>query len=247
MTKFKIRIKKISDKKGKLILANDYPQSSNNLESKTISNIKKLSKYLCGIKINFHLLLALGSKEIKKINKVAHQHDLVTIADIKLNDIVNTNYETTELLWELGFDAVIVNPIMGKQSLRKIINSSHKKNKGVIALCHMSAPEAKIMYEMNVKQTNKQKKLYELFLELAISEHADGIIAGATYPQIIKYCKKKTKNNLAIYSPGIGTQGGKIKNVLNAGTDFFIVGRTILNSKNPIDTAKKLHLETFSK
>ncbi len=247
MTKFKIRIKKISDKKGRLILANDYPKSSNNLESKTISNIKKLNKFLCGIKINFHLLLVLGSKEIKKINKVAHQHGLVTIADIKLNDIANTNYETTELLWKLGFDAVIVNPIMGKQSLQKIINSAHKKNKGVITLCHMSAPEAKGIYEMNVKQANKQKKLYELFLELAISEHADGIIAGATYPQIIRYCKKKTKNNLAIYSPGIGTQGGKIKNVLNAGTDFFIVGRTILNSKNPINAAKKLHLESFSK
>lgn len=247
MTKFKIRIKKISDKKGRLILANDYPLSSDNLESKTISNIKKLSKYLCGLKINFHLLLPLGSKEIIKINKIAHKSGLVTIADIKLNDIVNTNYNATEILWKLGFDAVIVNPIMGKKSLKQIINSAHKKSKGVITLCHMSAPEAKLMYEMNVKQTNKQKKLYELFLELAISENADGIIAGATFPKIIRYCKKKTKNNLAIYSPGIGTQGGKIKSVLNAGTDFFIIGRTILDAKDPIATVKKLHLESLSK
>ena len=38
---------------------------------------------------------------------------LQTIADIKLNDIGNTNKVTTEHLWNLGFDAVIANPIMG--------------------------------------------------------------------------------------------------------------------------------------
>ncbi|MFQ5573374.1 MAG: orotidine-5'-phosphate decarboxylase [Nitrosopumilaceae archaeon] len=247
MTKFKTRIRQISEKKGRLILANDYPFSKGNLELKTISNIKKLSKYLCGLKINFHLLLPLGSKEIIKINKIAHKYGLLTIADIKLNDIGNTNENATEILWKLGFDAVIVNPIIGKDSLKKIIHSAHKKNKGVIALCHMSAPEAKLSYEMNVKQFSKQKKLYELFLEWAISENADGIIAGATFPKIIRYCKKKTKNNLAIYSPGIGTQGGKIPSILNAGTDFFIVGRTILNAKNPVAVAKKLHLESLSK
>ena len=247
MTKFKTRIKLISEKKGRLILANDYPPTQENLESKTISNIKKLSKYLCGLKINFHLLLPLGSKEITKINKIAHKYGLVTIADIKLNDIGNTNENATEILWKLGFDAVIVNPIMGKNSLKKIIDSAHKKNKGVITLCHMSAPEAKLSYEMNVKHSRNQKKLYELFLDWAISENADGIIAGATFPNIIRYCKKKTKNNLSIYSPGIGTQGGKIKSALNAGTDFFIVGRTILNAKNPISVAKKLHLESLEK
>jgi len=247
MTKFKTRIKLISEKKSRLILANDYPLTQENLESKTISNIKKLSKYLCGLKINFHLLLPLGSKEIAKINKIAHKYGLVTIADIKLNDIENTNENATEILWKLGFDAVIVNPIMGKNSLKKIIYSAHKKNKGVITLCHMSSPEAKLSYEMNVKHSRNQKKLYELFLDWAISENADGIIAGATFPNIIRYCKKKAKNNLSIYSPGIGTQGGKIKSALNAGTDFFIVGRTILNAKNPISVAKKLHLESLEK
>ena len=133
---------------------------------------------------------------------------------------------------------------MGKDSLKKIIKSAHKKNKGVITLCHMSAPEARLSYEMNLKSSG-QKKLYEVFLDWAVSENADGIIAGATFPKIIKQCKQKTKNNLSIYSPGIGTQGGKIKTVLNAGTDFFIVGRSILNAKNSVSVAKQLHLESF--
>ncbi|MBM3896349.1 MAG: orotidine 5'-phosphate decarboxylase, partial [Thaumarchaeota archaeon] len=86
MTNFRARIKQLSEDKGRIILANDY-NSSKNIESKTIKNIKALNNYLCGLKLNFHVLLPLGTKEIKKINDIAHDHGLVTIADIKLNDI----------------------------------------------------------------------------------------------------------------------------------------------------------------
>jgi len=137
---------------------------------------------------------------------------------------------------------------MGKQSLNKIVASAHRKNKGVIALCHMSAPEAKFSYELNVKlHSNKEKRLYQLFLEWAISQNADGIIVGATYPKIIRYCKKKIKNSLAIYSPGIGTQGGKVKDIMSAGSDYLIVGRTILNANDPVAAAKNLQLQSFNK
>ncbi|MEJ2259530.1 MAG: orotidine 5'-phosphate decarboxylase, partial [Nitrosopumilaceae archaeon] len=113
MATFKTRISKLSKSNGKVILANDYDYSVTNLETKTIQNIKKLNPYLCAIKLNFHLLLPLSAKQISKITKTAHSFGLQTIADIKLNDIGNTNRVTTEKLWELGFDAVIANPIMG--------------------------------------------------------------------------------------------------------------------------------------
>lgn len=239
MANFKTRINKISKTKGKIILANDYTHSEKNLEEKTIKNIKTLHKFLCGIKINFHLIIPLGIKEISRINKIAHKYNLQCIADIKLNDITNTNEETLENLWKAGFDAVIVNPIMGKNALKKIVNSAHKKNKGVITLCHMSAPEAKTSYEIEIKIKNSMTKLYQLFLKLAILNKVDGIIVGATYPKIIKYCKKKSKDNLDIYSPGIGTQGGDISQVVKAGSDFLIIGRTLLKSKNPAKLAQK--------
>jgi len=248
MTSFKERIKKISNNNGRIILANDYNYNVNKIDSLTIANIKNLNKYLCGIKLNLHLLLPLGKKEISKINKTAHEYNLQVIADIKLNDINNTNKIATETLWNLGFDAVIVNPIMGLVSLKNIITSAHKKNKGVISICHMSAPEAKISYDMEVGfHTKKHSKLYQLFLDWAISQKADGIIAGATFPEIIKFCKKKVGKKLNIYSPGVGTQGGNLHDALSAGSDYIIIGRTILNAKNPIETAKKLRLETLCK
>ena len=241
MTKFNNRIKKSSENSS-IILANDYPSKIPKLEAKTIQNIKSLHEYICGVKINFHLLLQLGKKEIKKINKTAHHYGLQTIADIKLNDIGDTNLITTENLWELDFDAVIVNPIMGNQSLKNIIQNSHKNGKGVISLCHMSAPEARISYELNViKQQNSKKiPLYHVFLDWAIKNNSDGIVVGATYPEIIKFCKEKVGKKVQIYSPGIGTQGGNASQAKKLGSDFLIVGRTILNAKDPVQTAKKL-------
>jgi len=241
MTKFKTRINQSSGN-SRIILANDYDSVNKKTVSQTIKNIKTMNEFLCGIKLNFHMLLPLGKKEIIRINKAAHQYGLQTIADIKLNDIGNTNQITSKTLWDFGFDAIIVNPIMGPKSLKKIVAEAHKRDKGVIALCHMSAPEAKASYEINVKisKNSKPKPLYQLFLKWAMSSGADGIIVGATYPKIINYCKKISGKKLDIYSPGIGTQGGSGKKAITSGSDFLIVGRTILGSKNPVRTAKQL-------
>jgi orotidine-5'-phosphate decarboxylase len=241
MTKFKTRIRQ-SSRDSRIILANDYDIRDEKLVSKTIKNIKTLHSYLCGIKLNFHLLLPLGKNDIIKITKTAHKYGLQTIADIKLNDIGNTNLITTKTLWDFGFDAVIVNPIMGPANLKKIITSAHRCNKGVITLCHMSAPEAKMSYDMNVRLSKNSKtiSLYQLFLDWSVSNKADGIIVGATFPKIISECKKITGKKLDIYSPGIGTQGGDVKHAVTNGCDFLIVGRTILNSRDPVYTTKQL-------
>jgi len=246
MATFKTRLLQISKTNGKVILANDYDLSVKNLESKTIQNIKQLHPFLCGIKLNFHLLLPLGGKEIQKINKTAHRYGLQTIADIKLNDIGNTNRVTAEHLWNLGFDAVIANPIMGLDSLKNLVKSAHKNGRGVITLCHMSAPEAKLSYDMEIKMGKKQQ-LYQLFLNWALTAKVDGIVVGATFPKIIQYCSKQAGKKLSIFSPGVGTQGGSANEVISAGTNYLIVGRTILNSKNPIQVAKELQLQSFGK
>ena len=246
MATFKTRLSQVSKTNGKVILANDYDSSEKNLQNKTIQNIKKLNPYLCGIKLNFHLLLPLSAREIIKINKTAHDYGLQTIADIKLNDIGNTNRVTTEHLWNLGFDAVIANPIMGLDSLKNLVKSSHKEKKGVITLCHMSAPEAKLSYDMEIKMGKKQQ-LYQLFLNWALTAKVDGIVVGATFPKIIQYCSKQAGKNLSIFSPGVGTQGGNASEVISSGTNYLIVGRTILNAKNPVSVAKELHLQSLGK
>ncbi|HXU94951.1 MAG TPA: orotidine-5'-phosphate decarboxylase [Candidatus Nitrosotalea sp.] len=242
MSSFRKRMKE-SSLRSSIILANDLDDKNMVLvEKKTIQNIKMLGKYLCAIKFNFHLLLPLGEKKIKKINKIAHDFGLQTIADIKLNDIGNTNMITLQRLWNSGFDAVIVNPIMGPENLSELVKNAHKNNRGVIALVHMSHPGAKLGYGLKVQDpdTKKMTNVHELFLKWSYSLHVDGIVVGATIPKLIELSRKKAKGRFEIYSPGVGTQGGDAHDALNAGANYLIVGRTILNSKNPKLEAKKL-------
>ncbi len=241
MTGYRTRIRESASDKSRIILANDLENLSiQKLESNTIKNIKTLNKFLCAIKFNFHLILPLGIKSLTKINHVAHDAGLQTIADIKLNDIGNTNKITTEKLWQAGFDAVIVNPIMGSKNLQSLIESAHKDDHGIITLVHMSHPGAKLGYGLTVLKNKKTLKINELFLEWSCSMKADGIVVGATVPQIIKSCSKRSKGRCEIYSPGVGTQGGDPVNAIRSGANYLIVGRTILNAKDPVLEAKKL-------
>ncbi|MBI3639085.1 MAG: orotidine-5'-phosphate decarboxylase [Thaumarchaeota archaeon] len=241
MTDYRTRIRESASGKSRIILANDLENLSvQKLESNTIKNIKTLNKFLCAIKFNFHLILPLGTKSLTKINRVAHDAGLQTIADIKLNDIGNTNKIATEKLWQAGFDAVIVNPIMGSENLQSLIESAHKDDHGIITLVHMSHPGAKLGYGLTVLENKKTLKINELFLKWSCSMKVDGIVVGATVPQIIKSCYESSKGRCEIYSPGVGTQGGDPVNAIRSGANYLIVGRTILNAKDPVLEAKKL-------
>jgi len=149
---------------------------------------------------------------------------------------------TLQRLWHSGFDAVIANPIMGPENLSQLVKNAHDDNRGVITLVHMSHPGAKMGYGLRVQDptSGKMSNIHDLFLKWSYSLHVDGIVVGATVPKLIELSNKKAKGRLEIYSPGVGTQGGDPKSTLDAGANYLIVGRTILNSKNPQLEAKKL-------
>ena len=52
---------------------------------------------------------------------------------------------------------------------------------------------------------------------------------------------------MSIFSPGVGVQGGNAKTVLSSGSNYLIVGRTILNAEAPTVVAKELFLQSIGK
>lgn len=243
MKGFRERMERIASRKGRVILANDLVDASPGiLEKKSISNIRRLGKHLCAVKFNFHAIVPLDEGSLSKINREAHREGLLTIADIKLNDIGNTNMVATKRLWRCGFDAVIANPIMGPENLRELVRSAHRQGRGVITLVHMSHPGAKLGYGLEVRnpRTGKMQKLHDLFLSWSCLSNVDGIVVGATVPQIISHAKSMAGKRCDIYSPGVGTQGGDATKSLEAGSKYLIVGRTIIGAKNPVLEAKRL-------
>ena len=242
VSSYRDRIAQISmDNKSFIILALDLEPRYHNF--KYIENlISNIYPFLCAIKINFHLILPFGKKGIAKINRVVHSYGLLSIADIKLNDISNTNQVTLRYLHSMGFDSVIVNPIIGQKQLKSLVRFAHKLGMGVISLAYMSHENAGEGYSLNVAQgkSNKCKilPLFEIFLKYAKKSNVDGIVVGATHLKILKDIS--SVSSIPIYSPGIGIQGGNPKLAIDNGSNFLIIGRSILHSKNKRKTISKL-------
>ena len=91
-----------------------------------------VEKHICAIKINFHLILPLSLSQMSEINDLAHSYGLQSIADIKLNDIISTNEIAIDYLLKMGFDAVIVNPFIGKECIAICNKSGSQKNAGLL-------------------------------------------------------------------------------------------------------------------
>ena len=134
----------------------------------------------------------------------------------------------------MGFDAVIVNPFVGySEGLEPLLTKSKSKSKGVLFLVYMSHKGAKDCYGLDLFKQGRKKKLYLELVERAKRWHADGIIVGATRPTLIKEISNLTKSSIDIYTPGIGAQGGDVSKSIKSGANYLIVGRSIINSKNP--------------
>ena len=197
--------------------------------------------------MNFHLILPFSFREITEINRLAHRYGLVSIADLKLSDINSTNEIAIQYLSMMEFDAVIVNPFMGKDELRRVSKLAHKINFGIIALVYMSHPGAEEAFGINVMVANKVSRsekvtqIYKIFFDRAYKSHVDGIVIGATQNKVLK--ELSGYKQLPVYSPGLGKQGGDIAKAAKNGTNFFIIGRSIIESKDALKTAKKIKKE----
>lgn len=247
--KFLNRIYDISkERSSRIILALDYTDKEPNiLEEKCNNIIDRIGKSLVAIKINFHLIIPLGLDSLSRIVDSAHNNGLQVIADIKLNDISSTNLIVGDLLWKIGFDAIITNPIVGyHEGLEPLIENAHNNKKGIIFLVYMSHMGAEDGYGLSViEENNNQSKIHELFLERAIKWKSDGVIIGATNPSIIVKSSKNLKGQIPIFCPGVGFQGGSHIKAVKAGADFLIIGRTILNADDPLKVTEQIRRDVW--
>ncbi len=221
------------EKKSPIVLALDTrPRGNQRLPELAVRIIDTVQHHICAIKMNFHILLPLSASEIFQINKLAHSFGLQSIADIKLNDIEATNDVAVEQLVKMGFDAIIANPFIGKNTLTSLVQKAHKEYAGIIALVYMSHPEANEGFGLKIQG----RGLYKMFFERAATANADGIVVGATQDKILE----EIRGRLPVYSPGVGAQGGDPEQAIRNGADYLIIGRSIVEAKQPAKVAREI-------
>ncbi len=234
-------------KSSNIVLAIDPTYEVENLFDYVCQLIVQVHDYICAIKLNFHIILPLSRIELKKITQIAHESNLQVIADLKLNDIYDTNQNTIKYLSSLGFDSVIVNPFIGKSSLESAVDYAHSLNFGIISLVYMSHADAVEGYgaSLSIQNENDKSKsskpVYRMFYENSKSVGVDGIVVGGNRLDILKELRAEDNKNLPIYSPGIITQGGDIKRALESGSTYLIIGRAIVNSDSPLNKVKEIY------
>ena len=214
----------------RIVLAADLSGPYESRVHRAASLVTLLREGIVAVKVNWHLLLPHGALGLRELVEACKDGGLPLIADMKLNDIGSTDVEAAVTLFSNGFDAVIANPFVGyKEGIGDLLTKSREMHKGVVLLVYMSHGGAREGYGLRVGG----EPLYLRFARATKRWGADGAVVSSKSPAIIRQVRARLGKGQAILSPGVGFQGGDARKALAAGTDYLIVGRSIVDAKEP--------------
>jgi orotidine-5'-phosphate decarboxylase len=156
-----------------------------------------------------------GLKALKKIIKEYKQNNFLIILDAKRGDIGKTSLAYAREVFDFWkADAITISPYMGSDSVTPFIEY-YKKEKGIYILAKTSNPGADDLQNLKIEE----KPLYMKTAENIIKWHKPGVgaVVGATYPKELEELSSlfvNSNKNVPILIPGIGSQGGSAKEVI---------------------------------
>lgn len=192
------------------------------------SIVEATSDLVASYKINFAFYEQYGIHGFELLTKTidAIPKHIHIIADAKRGDIGNTSKAYAKAIFEeFKCDSITVNPYMGQDSVTPFLEY---KDKMVFLLCLTSNPGSN---DFEKKKIDEQY-LYELVLEKSMKwGGADqlGYVVGATHPSELEHIRNLAQDRCLLI-PGIGSQGGDPKAVLEANQ----TGPAIINSSRGI-------------
>ena len=189
----------------------------------------------------------LGWKSLEKIIKYLNSNypEIFTIADAKRGDIGNTsNMYAKAFLENLEFDSITISPYMGKDSVEPFLAFD---NKYVFLLTLTSNLGSEDFQLKDISSTSN--KLYEdVILTSRNWKNSDKImyVVGAKNVKEINKIRKLVPNSYLLI-PGIGAQGGSLKDICENGLDNSLKllvnsSRSIIYSSSDKDYAEKAML-----
>ena len=175
-------------------------------------------KYTVAYEPNTAFYEAYGLKGWKSLGKTINYlnenyPEIFTIADAKRGDIGNTSSRYAKAFFEdLGFDSITVAPYMGKDSVEPFLAF---KNKHTILLALTSNEGA---FDFQTKSVGKEE-LYKQVLKTS-KQWSNGenlmYVVGATKAEYFADIRKIIPNSFLLV-PGVGAQGGNLKEVCKYG------------------------------
>jgi orotidine-5'-phosphate decarboxylase len=170
---------------------------------------------VCAYKLNLAFYEAMGERGWHVIEKTLEHipRGIITIGDAKRGDLGNSAEQYARALFDgLGFDAVTVNPYMGRDSVKPFLQRS---DRGVFLLALTSNPSSNDFQRLPVGG----RPLYERVVQTSVKWNTKkniGLVVGATHPKELQRVRKLAPN-MPILIPGVGKQGGDLKSAVRYG------------------------------
>lgn len=205
------------------------------------SLLNRLHSKIIAVKINTAFYESRGTKGWSSLEKTinyinSNYPELFTIADAKRADIGNTsNMYAKAFFKKMNFDSITISPYMGEDSVNEFLKY---KNKYVILLALTSnkgANDFQLENNLFLNVINKSKK-WENSNKLMY-------VVGATKTTHYKKIRDIVPNSFLLI-PGVGSQGGKIRDVINHSTStsnniIINISRAIIYSSSGADYIDK--------
>lgn len=212
-----------------------------------INIVSQTHPYVCAFKPNLAFYEAEGQQGMATLEAtLEHLHtehpDIPIIGDAKRGDIGSTSEAHARYLFDhLGFDAVTLNPYLGYDSLAPFIE---REDRGSIIVCRTSNPGADEFQMLDVGGAPLWERVLTTVSEKWNTRGNCSAVIGATRPADIQRARELAGPDMVFLVPGVGTQGGDVKAVVQADPSANLVinsSRSITNSPNPNQAAANLH------
>lgn len=207
------------------------------------SIIEATNDLVCGYKPNLAFYLSRGPAGLIALadTVAAIPEEIPIILDAKFGDIDSSARGYTQFAFEvLGVDAVTVNPYLGGDALAPFLEHS---DRAVFLLTHTSNPGSGDLQDALVVSSLADAPTQPLFLHVArfaarLECAAEvGLVVGATFPQ--QLWDVRAANPSAIFLiPGIGAQGGSLREAVEYGQTEAGIGPVINASRSILYASK---------
>lgn len=203
--------------------------------------ISRTHPYVCAFKPNLAFYEARGSGGITSLEKImeylgSEHPGIPVIGDAKRADIGTTSEAYARFLFDrLGFDAVTLNPWLGRDALQPFLD---REERGCVILCRTSNPGADDLQTLEVGGEPLWQRVARM-----VAEEWNGLgncllVMGATRPEDL-HTARRLVGEMTFLVPGIGPQGGRLEEVLEAGLNRRGRG-LIINSSRGVTNASDM-------
>ena len=194
---------------------------------------------VCAYKPQLAYYEAQGSTGIVAMEKTVEYirsaaPDVQVIADCKRGDMGSTATAYAKAMFVTwGFDAATVNPYQGFDTIEPFLQH---QGKGIFVVCRTSNPSSGQFQDLVVSNGQGETTLYGHVASAANSWDESGnvgIVVGATAPDELLLLRRDHPK-LTFLVPGVGAQGGDVRNAIEAGINRSGRGLVVNSSRGII-------------